>query len=106
MRASFLFAASSCVRSLASPTPSLAFEAYGGLEQRGGLPLSTPRFERDGIWRGDRTGFDPALDPSFQPANIAPAFGVALESAGVTWLHGRVTYRRAYNTGSVAVAPF
>ncbi len=32
-------------------------EAYGGLEQRGGLPLSTSRFERQGIWRGSHRGF-------------------------------------------------
>ncbi|HXX69670.1 MAG TPA: hypothetical protein VEK07_20980 [Polyangiaceae bacterium] len=74
-------------------------EAYGGLEQRGGLPLSTPRFEADGVWRGDRNGFDPLLYPSFQPAEVAPAFGVALESVGFTWLHSRLTYRRVYNTG-------
>jgi hypothetical protein len=53
----------------------LAAEVYGGLEQRGGMPLSTPRFERDGIWRGDRNGFDPALWPSFQPNDVAPAIG-------------------------------
>jgi hypothetical protein len=81
-------------------------EAYGGLEERGGLPLSTPRFESDGIWRGDRTNFDPQLYPSFQPAAIAPAYGVALESAGVTWLHGRLTYRRVYDTGASNVTEF
>jgi hypothetical protein len=83
-----------------------AVEGYGGLEQRGGLPLSTPRFEADGIWRGNRTGFDPNLYPQFQPAEVAPAFGVALESAGPTWLHGRLIYRRVYNTGSVGATDF
>jgi hypothetical protein len=81
-------------------------EAYGGFEQRGGLPLSSARFERDGIWRGDRSTFDPSQYPQFQPAAIAPAFGAALESAGVTWLHGRLTYRRVYNTGSSNVTEF
>jgi hypothetical protein len=81
-------------------------EAYGGLEQRGGLPLSTSRYESDGIWRGNRSGFDPTLYPQFQPANIAPALGVALDSVGPTWLHGRLVYRRVYNTGSVATADF
>jgi hypothetical protein len=81
-------------------------EVYGGLEQRGGLPLSTPRFEEDGIWRGNRSGFDSSLYPSFQPAAIAPAYGVALESTGVTWIHGRVDYRRVYNTGATNTTEF
>jgi hypothetical protein len=85
----------------------VAAELYGGLEQRGGMPLSTPRFERDGIWRGDRTNYDRnQLWPSYQPNDIAPAFGAALESAGFTWLHGRLTYRRVYNTGTSNTTQF
>lgn len=84
----------------------VAAELYGGLEVRGGMPLSSPRFERDGVWRGDRTGYDPSLYPSFQPSNVAPAIGVAVESTGVTWLHGRLTYRRVYNTGISNVSEF
>jgi hypothetical protein len=84
----------------------MQLEAYGGLEQRGGLPLSTSRYESDGIWRGNRSGFDSSLYPQFQPADIAPALGVALESVGPTWLHGRLVYRRVYNTGSVSVSDF
>jgi hypothetical protein len=84
----------------------LKAEAYGGLEVRGGMPLSTPRFERDGIWRGGRSGYDPNLYPSFQPSDVAPAFGAAIESTGVTWLHGRLTYRRVYNTGGSNVSEF
>ena len=83
-----------------------AAEVYGGLEQRGGMPLSTPRYERDGIWRGDRSGYDPSLYPSFQPNSIAPAYGAALESAGFQWLHGRLTYRRVYNTGASNASQF
>jgi hypothetical protein len=83
-----------------------AAEVYGGLEQRGGLPLSTSRFERDGAWRGDRNNYDPTLYPSFQPNDITPAIGGALESAGFTWLHGRLTYRRVYNTGASNVSQF
>jgi hypothetical protein len=81
-------------------------EGYGGLEVRGGMPLSTSRFERDGVWRGDRSGYDPALYPSFQPNAIAPVVGAAIESAGVTWLHGRLTYRRVTNTGDTAISSF
>ncbi len=75
-------------------------ELYGGLEQRGGLALSSSRFESDGVWRGDRSRYDPSLYPQFQPAAIAPAYGAALESTGVTWLHARLTYRRVYDTGA------
>jgi hypothetical protein len=95
-------------------------ELYGGLEQRGGLPLSTSRFEADGVWRGDRSSFTapasvyggavaPAgsnVYPAFQSANIAPAIGAALESTGVSWLHARLTYRRVYNTGTSNTADF
>ncbi len=81
-------------------------EGYGGLEVRGGMPLSTPRCESSGVWRGDRTGYDGSLYPSFQPNDIAPAYGFALESAGVNWLHGRLSYRRVDNTGTSNVSEF
>jgi hypothetical protein len=84
----------------------VAVEGYGGLEVRGGMPLSTSRFEAGGVWRGDRSGFDPSLYPQFQPADVAPAFGAAIESAGVTWIHSRLTYRRVYDTGSVGTTEF
>jgi hypothetical protein len=84
----------------------LKAEVYGGLEQRGGMPLSTPRFEADGIWRGNRAGYDPSLYSSFQPAAVAPAYGAAIESTGVTWIHGRLDYRRVYNTGPSNVTEF
>lgn len=82
-------------------------EVYGGLEQRGGLPLSSSRFERQGIWRGSHSGFGNAAGqpsdadyPSYQYTNVAPAFGFALESVGPSFVHGRFSYRRVYNTGS------
>jgi hypothetical protein len=84
----------------------VAVEGYSGLEVRGGMPLSTARFEAGGVWRGNRNTFDPSLYPQFQPADVAPAYGAAIESAGVTWLHSRLTYRRVYNTGSVGVSEF
>jgi hypothetical protein len=88
-------------------TPAyFAVEAYGGLEVRGGMPLSTSRFQSDGIWRGDRTNYDASLYPSYQPSDVAPVIGAAIESAGVTWLHSRLTYRRAMNTGSVGTSEF
>lgn len=88
-------------------------ELYAGLEQRGGLVLSTGRFERNGIWRGSHAGFgteagQPSVTdyPSYQYAQPAPAFGVALESAGPTWIHGRVSYRRVYNVGASITQQF
>ncbi len=84
----------------------LKAEVYGGFEQRGGLPLSTARFEADGVWRGDRTNFAPSAYADFQPSAIAPAIGVALETTGVTWIHGRLSYRHVYDTGSSNVTEF
>ena len=84
----------------------VAVEAYGGLEQRGGLPLSTPRFEQNGVWRGDRDGFAPNIYPQFLQAYAAPAYGAALESSGVTFLHGRLDYRKVLNRGPVLASAF
>ncbi len=84
----------------------LKAEVYGGLEERGGMPLSTPRFEAAGVWVGSRSGYDPSLYPQFQPARLAPAFAVALETTGVTWIHGRLTYRRVYNEGGSNTSEF
>ncbi len=89
-------------------------EAYAGLEERGGLPASTSRFEQQGVWRGSHQGFDagtpssPASTayPSFLYANPAPAFGFAVESNGPSWVHGRFYYRHVYNTGTALHTPF
>lgn len=89
-------------------------ELYGGLEQRGGLPLSSSRYERGGVWRGSHAGFASSSTdlpnasdyPSFQFAQVAPAFGVALESSGPSWIHGRLSYRRVYNEGSSITQQF
>lgn len=88
-------------------------EIYGGLEQRGGLPLSTSRFERQGAWRGSHAAFGvgaglPSVNdyPAYQYAEPAPAFGFAVESTGPSWIHGRFSYRRVYNTGSSVVSMF
>jgi hypothetical protein len=79
----------------------VAAEVYGGFEQRGGLPLSTPRFEQNGVWRGDRDGYARGVYPQFVEARSAPAIGAAIESAGVTFLHGRLDYRKVWNRGPV-----
>ncbi len=90
-------------------TPAyVAVEAYAGFEQRGGLPmLSTSRFEADGVSRGDRTGLTFGQSPSFlQESKLAPAFGFAVESTGVQFLHSRFTYRKVINRDAVLVSPF
>ncbi len=83
----------------------VAFETYAGVEQRGGLPWSTPRFERDGVWRGDRTGLDAAMYPEFQQAHYAPAYGVTVESFRLPFVHARLAYRKVWNTGTVVTNP-
>ncbi|HEU4538358.1 MAG TPA: hypothetical protein VFS00_29765, partial [Polyangiaceae bacterium] len=88
--------------------PGLFAEVYGGFEQRGGLPLSLGRYERDGVWRGDREQLAGQADvfPSFLEAASAPAWGAALEGALGTWLHARGTYRKVWNRGEVVTRPF
>ncbi len=85
-------------------------EVYGGLEQRGGLPLSTSRYEAQGVWRGaygDLEDQGRTTDyPSFQEPGLAPAFGAALESTGPSWIHGRLHYRRVYNTAPAFTGQF
>jgi hypothetical protein len=83
-------------------------EAYGGFEQRSGLPLlATPRFEADGVARGSRDGLGSNQWTNYlEESKLAPAFGVALETADLSWIHARVTYRRVTNRDSVVVSPF
>jgi hypothetical protein len=88
-------------------------EAYGGLEQRGGMPLSTSRYERQGVWRGSHTGFGTGADmpsvvdyPSYMYTEPAPAVGVAVESVGPSWIHSRMSYRRVWNTGTALTTQF
>jgi hypothetical protein len=90
-------------------TPAyVAVEAYAGFEQRGGLPmLGTARFEADGVSRGDRSGLGFGQSPSFlQESKLAPAFGFAVESTGVHFLHSRFSYRKVINRDAVLVSPF
>lgn len=86
--------------------PFVHVEVYGGYEQRAGLPLSTGRYERSGVWRGDRSDIPVDVYPTFQDAKLAPAVGFALESAGPTWIHGRLDYRKVWNRGASLTSPF
>jgi hypothetical protein len=90
-------------------TPAyLTLEAYVGFEQRGGLPmLASSRFEAGGVSRGDRSGLSFGQSPSFlQESKLAPAYGFAIESSGVRFLHSRLTYRKVINRDAVLVSPF
>jgi hypothetical protein len=94
---------------VALTTPAfLRLEAYGGLEQRAGLPLlTTPRYQADGVARGSRDDLRADQWTSYlNQSAVAPAFGVALETSDLTWLHARATYRRVTNRDSVVVSPF
>lgn len=84
----------------------LSFEGYGGLEVRGGLPLSSPRFERDGIWRGNRGSLDPNAWAAFTDSALAPAYGANLEWASRLDFHAKLSYRRVDNTGTVRADAF
>jgi hypothetical protein len=84
-------------------------EAYGGFEQRGGIPimLGTERFSADGVYRGDRRDLEFNQYPYFlQESKLAPAYGFALESSGVHWLHSRLSYRKVINRDTVVISPF
>jgi hypothetical protein len=86
----------------------LQFEAYGGFEQRGGLPmLSTSRWEADGVYRGDRRELEFNQWPMYlEESKLAPAWGFAVESTGVHFVHGRLSYRKVINRDTVIVSPF
>lgn len=84
----------------------LSVEAYGGLEVRGGLPLSSPRFERDGIWRGSRNGLDANAWQGYTETLFAPAYGANLEWAHRLDAHIKLAYRRVDNTGTVRADAF
>jgi hypothetical protein len=92
-----------------STPANLLFEAYAGLEQRGGgLPtFGTRRFESQGVYRGDRSGYDDAYYPLFlDESKVAPAAGVAVEASGFGILHSRLSYRKVINRDTVNVSPF
>ena len=86
----------------------LRLEAYGGFEQRSGVPLlTTPRYQADGVARGSRDELRQDQWSSYlEQAKLAPAFGFALESTDLGFLHARATYRRVINQDTVVVSPF
>jgi hypothetical protein len=90
-------------------TPAyLEFQAYGGFEQRSGVPLlGRNRFEADGVRRGNRDGLELDQDTSYlAESKLAPAYGAAVETAGLHFLHARLSYRKVINRDTVVVSPF
>jgi hypothetical protein len=88
---------------------NLVFEGYAGFEQRGGgLPyFGTRRFEAQGVYRGDREGYDASYYPMFlDESRLAPAVGAAVEAAAFGILHSRLSYRKVINRDEVNVSPF
>lgn len=76
-------------------------EGYGGLEVRGGMPLSPSTFETDGTQRLPRGGLDPAVYPAIDEPALAPVWGVALETTGIMWVHGRASFREVQTEGRI-----
>ncbi|RYZ01882.1 MAG: hypothetical protein EOO73_33835 [Myxococcales bacterium] len=92
-----------------SAPANLVVEAYAGFEQRGGgIPyFGTRRFEAQGVYRGDRTGYDANYYPLFlDESRLAPAAGLALEASAFGVLHSRLSYRKVMNRDEVNVSPF
>jgi hypothetical protein len=86
----------------------LALDAYGGFEQRGGLPLmSTSRFSADGVYRGSRRGLETGEWPSYlEESKLAPAYGASLRTAGLGSIRARVDWRKVLERDTVVVSPF
>lgn len=85
------------------------FEVYAGFEQRGGgLPtLGTRRFEAEGVYRGDRHGYEANYYPAFlDESRLAPAVGLGVETSGFGLIHARFNYRKVMNRDRVNVSPF
>jgi len=90
-------------------TPAhLEFQALAGFEQRAGLPLlGHNRFEGDGVARGDRDDLELRQYTYYlEESELAPAYGATIESVGLHFLHGRLSYRKVINRDTVVVSPF
>lgn len=76
-------------------------EGHGGIQVRGGNPLSPSTFETDGTQRFPRGGLDPEVYPAIDEPSLAPEWGLAIESTGVMWVHGRVSFREVQSEGRI-----
>lgn len=76
-------------------------EAYGGWETRAGFPLSNGRFERDGLIRADRTGWDRSVATAVVDRAAAAVVGAAVEFRPSSRLDARVSWRRLWGADGV-----
>lgn len=81
-------------------------QASFGLEVRGGFPLSSPRYERDGLWRGSRSSLDTSYWASFVEPTPGRVAGIALETEGLRTIHARLSYRRVDSFGDISTSPY
>jgi hypothetical protein len=81
---------------------------YVGFEQRGGVPLlTTSRYESDGVFRGDRSGWPADIWPAYlSSTRLAPAFGASFALLAVKGLRLRADYRRVNTRDRVVTLPF
>ncbi len=77
-------------------------EGLVGLETRAGFLASDGRFERDGLMRADRGGWDPSLAPYVLDRSLAPVLGVAVETGTAVPLYARISYRRVWSAQGIA----
>lgn len=77
-------------------------EAYGGWETRAGFPLSNGRYERDGLLRADRTGWDRSIATAVVDRAAASVMGAAIDVRASTRLDARITWRRIWTDAGIA----
>ncbi len=77
-------------------------EAYGGWETRAGFLLSNGRYERDGLLRADRTGWDRSLATAVVDRASASVVGAAVDLHASTRLDARLTWRRIWTDEGIA----
>ena len=79
-----------------------SLEAYGGWETRAGFPLSNGRYERDGLLRADRAGWDRSIATAVLDRASARVLGAALDLRAGDRLDARLTWRRIWTAEGVA----
>ena len=95
----FLFDGAHVRLALGAPA---ALEAYAGWETRAGFPLANGRYERDGLLRADRAGWDRSLATAVVDRAAAAVVGAAVDLRVGSRLDSRVTWRRTWTDDGIA----
>ncbi len=82
--------------------PWILLQTYGGLEVRGGFPLSDSRFERDGATRADRGAWDGSRAPWIADRRYAPVVSMSIQAHQLGRYFARATYRRVQTSDGIA----